>query len=290
MEMCRAESLLSAEGALGHLGVGINSALSLDPSSIRLESGDSFLQLHPFPELGELTKARATEGVSVVLEGLTWQLLERSKLVRESAARHWTVIPRIFSIVPDSLGFRRPEVALLRQRCLAANVPIFINGKSVLCPINSRSKSAYEFVRTDPGAANQNIRYLLARTATPGAIPCPPKLLGKQKTDWIDSLPDVETGRTLEPGEVVTWPQLTHLRFEGQPALPGHATYYKHPSGRPGTVSWVMDGVIVDETPIDGSVHVVADASDLKTDLSQFAMVTDESFQRRLEWLKRWVP
>ena len=289
-QLLRADSLLSATGAMGHLGIGLNSLLTLEPRSVRLECEGAFLKLHPELEYGVMEPPLRDRGTSLVLEGVSRRFFERSRLVAETARRYWDVIPRMFSVVPDALGFIQPERALVRQRCLKANVPIYLNGRCVLCPINSKSVEGTNFVRTDSGAANQRVRFLLAEEAKPGAIPCPPAPLGIQKTDWLFVEPGGEECRTLSPRDISDWPRLNAMEFEGKAALPGYANYYKHPMGKPGTISWLMDGVIVEETPLSAPVYVVADATDLKTDLGQFALVKDEQYKARLEWLKRWIP
>lgn len=289
-QLIRADSLLSATGAMGHLGIGLNSLLALKPRSVRIECDGAFLNLHPELESGVMENPLRDPGTSLVLEGIPRHLFERSLLVAETARRHWDIIPRIFSLVPDALGFRQPESALVRQRCLKANVPIYLNGRCVLCPINSMSANGTNFVRTDPGGRNQWIRFLLAKEAKPGAIPCSPAALGIQKTDWLSVEPGREESRVLSPRDIAEWPRLNSIKFEGQAALPGYANYYKHSAGKKGTISWLMDGVIVEETPLSTPVYILADATDLKTDLSQFALVKDDHYKARLEWLKSWIP
>lgn len=284
------ESLLIADGALGHLGIGLNSALSFEPTSIRLEQGHSFLSLHPTLETGDLQRPFRDYGCSLVLEGIGRRLFEPSPLVRQTAARYWDILPRTFTLTPDASGFIRPECALVRQRCLKGSIPIVLNGRNILRPINSTPSEGINFVRTDSGGKKQRVRHLLSRTVTPGAIPCPNRPLGHQQTDWLAPEPGQLTATPLTNDELVNWPTLESMTFEGVRARPGYANYYHHTADSPGTISWLKDGIIVDETPLTGCVYVVADASDLKTDLSQFSLVADEAYLARRAWIEHWIP
>ena len=286
-EILKANTHLLQSGPLGHLAIGLNTARTLKPTALWMESNGHRVDLVPQVTIGP----SSAPGTAVVLEGLPRRWFEKSLLVGQSAALHWHIIPRMFQLLPDSWGLSLPEVALVRQRCCYGSVPIFLNGKSVLTPINSRPSGPNNFVPTDGGTRGQKLRFLLA-DAQPGRIPCPASKVGRQQTDWLSAAPHYRKSRPILEEEREEWPRMEQVRFQEKPALAGHAAYYVHTSASgPGVISWLQDGVIVAETPIPGSTAWIrADASDLQTDLSQFRLVEDDFYRERLEWLLYWTP
>lgn len=263
--IAQAEFLLISQGALGHLGVGLYAALALCPKRVWIESKGQLLQIHPKPQHKSLPGSTQTSGTTVGIVGL----------------------PR------RSFQFRRREQNLVRERCSNAGIPIYVNGRCVLRPIDTRLTEGLSFVASmshNLGFGNQEVRYLLTEKRTPGAIPCPRLSLGSHTTSWISVEPENLDGACLNQGHLVFWPTYSEVKLQGQPALSAHAVICRHNRNFNGTVTWVKDGVVIEKASSGSPVSIIADASDLKTDLSQFALVKDEHYTRRLDWLRGWAP
>lgn len=114
-ESIYASLLLKADGgdaqARRLLGLGLCTALQLDPAVIRIESGDSFLELRPgLPDrLGSLTPLTALTHIHI-RQRLGLGLLKR---------------------YVDHLGGHLTEEVLLQERCVHARVMIEIDGKRI---------------------------------------------------------------------------------------------------------------------------------------------------------------
>jgi hypothetical protein len=126
-----------------------------------------------------------TQQATCPIQDMTLVYNGGTTLFIRGVSRPSQTVDRIISAVSDALGFGSSEAALIQRRCLRAGIPIFLNGRCILRPINTRPGKNFNFARTDRGLRHSRTRYLLPKKATPGTIPCSRVPLGSKGTDWI---------------------------------------------------------------------------------------------------------
>lgn len=254
----------------GHLGIGMLAASVLEPRQVIFESTD-----YRWSD-GVREPATPRRGSSLALIGMrkpAWR--ETSPMLSSQRSRTFMHIDTdgpLGQLVWDSLGFVRPEIALLRQRAFLAGVPVYLNGRLINRPADLAVRANGQDLTLCTGRHGHFV-FVLAPAWSPGLLMAPAQLSR------------ISAGYR---GEGVP---VAGLQMDGTPPLAALAVVYLGKSGTNGCLHWVQDGVLVEVEPLKGPVHrmVYCHAQGLQTDLSQFRLRRDHAFDERMDWLRELI-
>lgn len=277
---------------LHHLAVGLNTLYSLDPVEVRLSS----------PEMEYLVEYGSSKLSDRVVEPTGWQVNRLDILRSAEGKRHQRVLRKLKDLdlggaTQEALGLTAGEVAVLRERCRWAPIPILLDGVPVnnphwheCPPYQVDWTGSVEFAGLPAGHSAE--AYLYTDWTSPELLAAPPALRSGRQRALL--LREQLTKAPLETDGREGAARLAGLRFDGQAALACFAVIAR------GDASWsrlgfVHDGVLLCEERnlLDrpGQVGVVS-CYGLTTDISEFNVVHNAAFQRTMELLKeqvRWV-
>lgn len=262
----------------GHLGTAMVAIYLLTPREIIFESQDYLWRN------GDLSANPPRKGSRITLLGLArasrWQPLPMLTEQRRLTFAHVDTDGVLGELIWDSLGFVRPELALVRQRCFLAGIPIFLNGKLVNRPAGLAYKARDQNLELSTVRPVQSkFKFILDPQ---GGLCAPAQPLGELRCSYWDSSgspTDKKGHRFLVNG----------LRLAGANPLRARAVlYYSSALLELQVVHWVQDGVIVEIEwfKTGPCMYIYCEARGMQTDLSQFKLVRDGAYHSQRQWLK----
>lgn len=250
----------------GHLAIALLAASVLEPRQLIFESIDYRWSN------GVRNEAKLRRGSRLALVGMrkpAWR--ETSPMISSQSSQtfmHVDTDGPLGQMIWDSLGFVRPETALLRQRAFLAGVPVFLNGRLLNRPADLAVRVRGQDLTLSTGRHGHFV-FVLAPRWAPGLLMVPAHLS------------TISASYKGEPALVAG------LRMDGSEPLAAFAAIYLGRSGSNGCLHWVQDGVLIAVEPLKGLHRMVyCHCQGLQTDLSQFRLLRDGAYSERMAWLE----
>lgn len=184
-----------------------------------------------------------------------------------------------------SWGRGLPEIALLKERCRYCPIPLLLDGKAVNRPFFGKKNDAnYDGVlRLGPPPKLGPVTLLLA-AHDDGSLLLAPHLTAEERR-WV-----VHDLSQQEESEAAAAEQPSML-MDGRPMQRCHAMLRRIRDSW-SSLSWVLDGVVLvsERNVLDRpGLEAIVSAGELKTDLSEFGVIHDDTFFRITNRLRRQV-
>ena len=270
-----------------HLAMGLTSALRLGATSVVLRGPFGSHTLHgeeqeraDYPLPGGVILRGLKYGVSPGSIVTALQMVMRGEVSGES------------SFLRDHLKLvARPELSLLRFRCVYAPIPVLVNGRPINAPffgITGTCTYPEEILHVEPSIHKPgNLRgYMLSEDDTGLAAPS----WGVSPSYWGTADDSIQPQHSSELIPEAARRPHPSFRVGIYPCLWATAIFYYSSTEGHGTahreISWVLDGVVLAreaEPSLPPGLIAVVSAQGLSSDLSGFRLIKGQEQDARLK-------